>query len=125
VVADVESPRAALLESTVPVLCEVVAPWREALLGLAERLEQPGTINPCGLARVLVLLTDGIGPFYNPAPEHSMGEAIWWVADGLALCPTHDWHCPAIMKLDPDHVAWTCARCGAIATSDDPAVRHA
>jgi hypothetical protein len=42
-----------------------------------------------------------------------------------ALCPPHDWRCPVIMKLDPEHVAWTCARCGAMALSDDLALRPA
>jgi hypothetical protein len=32
-------------------------------------------------------------------------------------CPPHDWRCPVIMKTNPDHVAWTCAVCGAIATT--------
>jgi len=40
-----------------------------------------------------------------------------------SLCPPHEWRCPVIMKLDPDHVAWTCARCGAMALSDDLALR--
>jgi hypothetical protein len=125
VVANAENPRAALLGSAVPVVHEVVMTWREALLGLAEHLVQSVPVNACGVARVQVLVTDGTGPLYNPAPERSMGEAIWWVADGLALCPPHEWRCPVIMKLDPDHAAWTCARCGAIATTDDPAVRPA
>ena len=42
-----------------------------------------------------------------------------------SLCPPHEWRCPVIMKLDPDHVAWTCARCGAMALSDDLALRPA
>jgi hypothetical protein len=29
----------------------------------------------------------------------------------------HTWACPVIMKTVPDCVAWTCARCGAIATT--------
>jgi hypothetical protein len=123
-IADTEHPRVALLGSTVPVLCDVVAPWREALLGLVERLEQPIPMNACGVARMLVLFTDGTGPLFNPASKRSIGEANWWVADGLQLlCPPHDWRCPVMMKLDPDHVAWTCARCGAIATTDAAAVR--
>ena len=28
---------------------------------------------------------------------------------------SHIWACPVIMKTDPAHVAWTCARCGALA----------
>ncbi|MGA2320977.1 MAG: hypothetical protein ABSG95_09585 [Solirubrobacteraceae bacterium] len=122
VVAQAENPRAGVLSSTVPVVRRVVVAWREALLGLAERLEQAGPINPGGVARVLDLLSDGTGPLYNPAPRRSIEEAIWWVADGLYLCPPHDWQCPVRTELDPDHLVWTCSRCGAIATTDDLAV---
>ncbi|HME04073.1 MAG TPA: hypothetical protein VKG38_13710 [Solirubrobacteraceae bacterium] len=123
VVAEAEKPRTLLLSPAVPVLGDVVVPRREALLGLAERLEQPVPTNPCGVARALVLLTDGAGPLYNRASERPIDEVIWWVADGLQSCPPHDWECPVIVKLDPDHVAWTCAHCGVIGTSEDPAVR--
>jgi hypothetical protein len=34
-------------------------------------------------------------------------------------CPPHDWRCPVLMKTDPGHVAWTCAKCGAIAKDLD------
>jgi hypothetical protein len=125
VVTRAQTPRAALLGSAVPVVREIVIVWQEALLGLAEQLEQPVQLNPRGVTRVHLLLTDGAGPLYNPAPERSLGEAIWWIADGLQSCPPHDWGCPVIIKLDPDHVGWTCAHCGAIATTDDPAVRPA
>jgi hypothetical protein len=30
-------------------------------------------------------------------------------------CRLHAWACPVIMKTDPEHAAWTCARCGALA----------
>jgi hypothetical protein len=100
-----------------------VAGYREGLLGVADRLEGPGPLNPCGLARVRVLLTDGAGPLYNPRAERTIGDALWWVADGLQPCPPHVWTCPVIMKLDPEHVAWTCGRCGKIALTDDLGVR--
>jgi hypothetical protein len=34
----------------------------------------------------------------------------------------HDWRCPVVMKTDPDLVAFTCGRCGQIATvpASDP-----
>ena len=32
-------------------------------------------------------------------------------------CPPHTWGCPVVMKVDPRSVAWTCATCGAIATT--------
>ena len=111
------------LGSAAPVCRGAVLAWREGLLGLADRLEQPGLVNACGVARALVLVTDGTGPLYNPAAERSLGELVWWVADGFAPCPPHAWGCPVVMKADPEHVAWTCGRCGAIALSDDLAVR--
>jgi hypothetical protein len=43
----------------------------------------------------------------------------------LSVCPPHRWGCPVIMKLDPDHIAWTCGWCGVVATSDDLGVRPA
>jgi len=115
---------AALFSSAVP-LSRRAEPWREALVGLAERLEQPVAINVCGVARAQELLTDGTGPLYSSLSGMSIGEAVWWVADGLQFCPPHAWGCPVIMKLDPEHVAWTCRRCGTIATTADPAVRPA
>lgn len=99
--------------------------WREALFGLAERLEQPVSVNVRGIARARRLLTDGAGPLYGPGRRVSLGDAVWWIADGLALCPPHAWGCPVIMKVDPERVAWTCGRCGEIATTHDHASRPA
>ena len=31
------------------------------------------------------------------------------------VCLAHTWGCPVIMKTEPDHVAWTCSRCGVLA----------
>jgi len=125
VVAGVEQPRAALLPGSMSARREPVARWREGLLGVAERLEHAGPVNPCGVARTVVLLTDATGPLFSSVAERSLSAAIWWVADGLQLCPPHRWGCPVIIKLDPEHVAWTCGLCGAIAVSDDLAVRPA
>lgn len=73
------------MSAAVPLSRRTVMRWRESLLGLAERLERPDPVNPCGVARVLVLLTDGTGPLYNPAAADRMSDAVWWIADGLAL----------------------------------------
>lgn len=59
----------------------------------------------------------------HPAAEPTVGHA--GAPEPASLCPPHNWRCPVIMKLDPDHVAWTCARCGAMALSDDLALRPA
>lgn len=85
VVRRAENPSPAPFGSTVPVLGNVVLSWREGLLGLAERLERPVPTNPCGVARVLLLLTDGAGPLYSRAPQRPIGEMLWWIADGLQL----------------------------------------
>lgn len=122
VVAEAERSQAVVF-SSVPVCRATVAPWREGLLGLAEALTAPEPLNPCGVARTLELLSDGTGPLFNPASRRSIAEMVWWIADGLQPCPPHAWGCPKVMKLDPEHVAWTCERCGAIAMTSDPAVR--
>jgi hypothetical protein len=57
--------------------------WREALLGIAERLERPVAVNPCGVARVMLLLTDGNGPLYQRLTGWSLADEVWWIADGL------------------------------------------
>lgn len=84
-VKDAERPAAPRMTAAVPLSRRAVVSWRESLLGLAERLERPDPVNPCGVARVLVLLTDGTGPLYNPGAADRMSDAVWWIADGLAL----------------------------------------
>jgi hypothetical protein len=83
VVDAAENPRAEALGSAALVDRQAVLGWRGGLLGLAERLERPGPVSPCGIARGVTLVSDGVGPLYNPASERPLGEAIWWVADGL------------------------------------------
>jgi hypothetical protein len=78
-----ERPAGMVVSAAVPVRRPSVLAWREALLGLAERLEEPVPLDPCGVARALVLLTDGGGPFYDAGADRSMGDAVWWIADGL------------------------------------------
>jgi X-X-X-Leu-X-X-Gly heptad repeat protein len=83
-VKDAERPNVPRLSAAVPVSRRAVRSSRESLLGLAERLESPDPVNPCGVARVLVLLTDGTGPLYAPGAVDRLREAVWWIADGLA-----------------------------------------
>ncbi len=117
-VEDAENPRRGGFSSAIPVRRDVVLIWRDAFLNLAERLERPAAVSATGVARVLRLLTEGGGPLYDPCSERLMGDVLCWVAEGFSECPPHCWRCPVIMKLDPAHVAWTCARCGAIALSE-------
>jgi hypothetical protein len=82
-VEQAELSPAARVGSAAPVWRPSVVRWREGVLGLAERLERPAPVDPCGVARALLLLSDGGGPFYNGRAAHSMSNAIWWIADGL------------------------------------------
>jgi hypothetical protein len=68
---------------------DTVIASREGLLGLAERLENGDAINPCGVARARALLTDKSGPLYSCLSGASVRDALWWIADGLRLCPPH------------------------------------
>ena len=83
VVADSERPRRAVRGPVIPAAPGPVFGWREALLGIADRLERPTPVNPCGVARVTLLLTDGAGPLYTRRPGHSLADAVWSIADGL------------------------------------------
>jgi hypothetical protein len=56
---------------------------REPLLGLAERLEASGPVNPRGVALAKMLLTDGLSPLYNRFCERSVTEAVWEIQDDL------------------------------------------
>jgi hypothetical protein len=82
VVTEADRPQRVMM-SSVPVRRAAVTPWREGLLGLAEALAAPEPLNLCGVARTLVLLSDGTGPLFNPTPKHSIAEMVWWIADGL------------------------------------------
>jgi hypothetical protein len=85
-VAEAESPRIAL-SAAVPLCRTTIGSWREALLGLADRLDAAAPLRPCGVARALILLTDGTGPVYHAGAHSSLGEMVWWIADGLELPP--------------------------------------
>ena len=118
--------RAPRFSSVVPIRRAAVAARREALLGIAERLEGQAPISAAALARVETLLRDGTGPLYNGFSERSLDEALWWIADASAeRCPPHDWICPVLSGPAPERVVWTCAQCRENALSDDPAVRPA
>jgi hypothetical protein len=121
VVAEADRPTVSALNA-VTVHRRAVAPWREALLGIAELLERPLAVSAGGVARVAVLLSDGLGPLYSPCAARSLGDAVWWIADGLQPCEAHAWESPSVCRHEPRRVDWTCRRCGALATSGDPGV---
>jgi len=57
---------------------------REAILGLAERLDAEDPVNPRGIVLAGRLLTDGIGsPLYNRRCGRTVAAAIWEISDAL------------------------------------------
>jgi hypothetical protein len=76
--------------SAVMIQRAAVRDGREALLGLAERLEGGLPVSPRGLVLTRQLLTDGVGsPLFNLCSDASAVDAVWRVADVLgADAPT-------------------------------------
>jgi hypothetical protein len=57
---------------------------REAILGLAERLEAEDPVNPRGIVLAQRLLTDGIdSPLYNRRCGRTVAAAVWEISDAL------------------------------------------
>jgi hypothetical protein len=57
---------------------------REAILGLAERLEAEDPVNPRGIVLARRLLTDGIdSPLYNHRCGRTVVAAVWEISDAL------------------------------------------
>jgi hypothetical protein len=80
-VADARRPNPPGFSSSVPMRRDAVRICGEAMLGLADRLEQEPPLSASAVARVLVLLSDGTGPLYNAACPLSLGDAVWAVVD--------------------------------------------
>jgi hypothetical protein len=99
---------------------KIAGHWGNALLGIADWLEHADEINRLGFSRAAALVTEACGASFDEADESDgLGELIWWVADGMQLCPPHEWGCPVISKLQPERTAWTCRRCGRVSMSSD------
>jgi len=56
---------------------------RHPILGLAERLEGPAQLNPAGIARAQVLITDGSSPLFDRNSPRTATQAIYEVQDAL------------------------------------------
>jgi hypothetical protein len=56
---------------------------RNAILGLAHRLEVGDPVQPRGIVLARRLLTDGSGPMFNRGSGRTVTEAIWEVVDAL------------------------------------------
>jgi hypothetical protein len=56
---------------------------RHPILGLAERLEGPAQVNPAGIARARILVTDGLSPLFDKNCPRTATQAIYEVQDAL------------------------------------------
>ncbi len=72
-----------------PVVIErrAVMGGREAIIGLAERLDGTLPVHPRGVALARGLLTDGASPLFNRSCERTVDQAIWEIADALGTEP--------------------------------------
>jgi hypothetical protein len=71
------------VSSAVVVEPVAVRKARHPILGLAERLESPARVNPAGIARAQVLITDGLSPLFDPNSPRTVTQAIYAVQDAL------------------------------------------
>ena len=76
---DSPSPRL----SAVMIEPAAVRGGREAILGLAERLQSTAPLSARGVVLARALLTDGHGPLFNPSSERTVVEAVFDVQDAL------------------------------------------
>lgn len=84
IVRYVDRSRAGRALTAVVIERAAVRAGREAILGLAERLEGTAPVSVRGVARVQVLLTDGReSPFFNPHCGLTVIDAIWEAAELL------------------------------------------
>ena len=76
---DSPSPRL----SAVMIEPAAVRGGREAILGLAERLESTSPLSARGVVLARALLTDGRSPLFNGFSERTVVEAVFAVQDAL------------------------------------------
>jgi hypothetical protein len=69
--------------SAVMIERAAVIAGRQAILGLAERLDGAAQVSPRGVALARQLLSDGLSPLFNRHAERSVIQAIWEVEDAL------------------------------------------
>jgi hypothetical protein len=97
IVDDADQPYGVLIPVALhrsPVLVSLrqdeVRASREGLLRIARQLEGRAAVSPCGVARAVVLLSDGAGPLYHDAPRRRLPDAISQINHRLGLSPGID-----------------------------------
>jgi hypothetical protein len=79
----VDRTRSQPIISAVVIDRTAVSAGREAILGLAERLEGTAPVTARGMALVQALLTDSQSPLFNPHSDLTVTAAVWEVNDAL------------------------------------------
>jgi hypothetical protein len=82
-VADANGRPRYVISAAAPVARSSVRLWSHELLGVADMLEWPGTVNARGVARAFELVCDGSGPLYSSAPEQTLGSALEAITEGF------------------------------------------
>ncbi|MHB8241414.1 MAG: hypothetical protein ACYDHN_05435 [Solirubrobacteraceae bacterium] len=86
IVAYADRPESAGASSAVVIAPPAVRSGRDALLGLAQRLEQGEPVSPRGIVLAQRMLTDGLSPLFDPVCRQTVTQAaheIYWALDEL------------------------------------------
>ena len=78
-----ERHRARTVTTAVLIEPRSVREGRDAILGLAERLERGEAVSPRGVLLAQRLLTDGFSPLFDPGCERSVVQVVFEVQDAL------------------------------------------
>ncbi len=87
IVAEAERPPT-VLTSRVPISRRNVAAARAELLELSDRLLGPDPVDVRGMARVRVLLGDGLSPVYGRASGNDLAQVVRLAIDDLGVWAT-------------------------------------
>jgi hypothetical protein len=79
-----------ILSAAVPVRHDAIREARPELIGLARSLREPVEVSPQGIARTLILLTDGAGPVFNSKCGASLRGEVQAAEAALYLGPKLD-----------------------------------
>jgi hypothetical protein len=80
-------PSGAVLGFRVPLLAPEVIAAADVIERLGRRLYLAEPVNPRGVARALLLITDGAGPFYHRAGGRDLRTEVGEALDGLRPTP--------------------------------------
>lgn len=86
IVTYADRPESAGASSAVVIAPPAVRGGRDALMGLAQRLEEGEPVSPRGIVLARRLLTDGLSPLFDPLCRQTVTQAaheIYWALDEI------------------------------------------